>query len=73
MNKYSEQLARMKAAGTYCDDDEPDLSFLNFRPSCKKCPNYKECKEESEKKSRNILQYRQKKIMKQIAKRKRGE
>jgi len=73
MNKHSEKLARMRATGTYCDDDEPDLSFLNFRASCKKCPNYQECKEESKESSRNILQYRRKKIMKQIANRKRGE
>jgi hypothetical protein len=48
----------MKAAGTYCDDTDPDLSFLNFRSSCKKCPNYKECKEESEKSSRAVLKFR---------------
>jgi hypothetical protein len=58
MSKYSENLARMKASGTYCDDTDPDLSFLNFRSSCKKCPNYKECKEESEKSSRAILKFR---------------
>jgi hypothetical protein len=58
MSKYSEKLARMKAAGTYCDDTDPDLSFLNFRSSCKKCPNYKECKEESEKSSRAVLKFR---------------
>ena len=58
MSKYSENLARMKAAGTYCDDTDPNLSFLNFRSSCKKCPNYKECKEESEKSSRAVLKFR---------------
>jgi hypothetical protein len=58
MNKHSEIIARMKAAGTYCDDTDPDLSFLNFRSSCKKCPNYKECKEESEKSSRAVLKFR---------------
>jgi len=58
MNKHSENIARMKAAGTYCDDTDPDLSFLNFRSSCKKCPNYKECKEESEKSSRAVLKFR---------------
>lgn len=70
MNKHSEKLTRMRATGTYCDEDEPDLSFLNFRSSCKKCPNYQECKEESEKSSRNILKFRREKILKQKIKRK---
>jgi len=59
-----ENIARMKAEGTYCDSEDPDLSFLNFRTSCKYCPNYKECKQTSDKRSREILQYRRKKIKK---------
>ena len=69
MSKYSENLARMKSTGTYCDDTDPNLSFLNFRSSCKKCPNYKECKEESEKSSRAVLKFRRVKEIKLKAKR----
>lgn len=57
--KHAEKIAKMKAEGTYCDSEDPDLSFLNYNPShCRKCPNYEECKERSEKRSQDILKYR---------------
>lgn len=69
MTPHSDKIAKMKAAGTYCDETEPDMSFLNFRRECKHCPNYYECKEESEKQSRNILKYRRGEIEKPKIKR----
>lgn len=65
-----EKIAQMRAEGTYCDNEDPDLSFLNFRPSCKYCPNYEECKNTSEERSRAILKYRQKITKKSKTKRK---
>jgi hypothetical protein len=67
---YSEKLAQMRAEGTYCDNEDPDLSFLNFRASCRQCPNYKECKETSEERSSKILKYRRKTSKKSKTKRK---
>jgi hypothetical protein len=72
LDAFNIKRARMKKAGTYCDDEEPEMSFLNWRPSCKDCPNYKECKKESENSSRAVLQHRRKKLIKQKSKRKRS-
>jgi len=59
LKKRADKIARMKAAGTYCDHEDPDLSYFNFKmQSCGRCPNYDECKMESEKSSINILKYR---------------
>jgi hypothetical protein len=69
MTKHSEKIKQMKAAGTYCEENEPDLSFLNFRHECRYCPNYYDCKSESEKQSRNILKYRRGEIQKPKTKR----
>lgn len=70
MKKHKEKIERMKAEGTYCDYAEPDMSYMNFKmQSCRKCPNYDECKEESEKKSMSILKYRRNTIKKSKAKR----
>jgi len=67
---HFDKIAKMKLTGTYCDNEDPDLSFLNFRTSCKHCPNYKECKEESEKRSHETLKmYRNKKVKKSNLKR----
>lgn len=71
--QYEKRRLQMKAAGTYCDSSDPDLSFLNFRPSCRSCPNYKECKEESEERSKDILKYRRGKIQKSKTNRKGGK
>lgn len=70
MKKHNDKIKRMKEEGTYCNYSEPDMSYMNFKmQSCKKCPNYDECKEESEKKSMSILKYRRNKIKKSKAKR----
>lgn len=69
MINHAERIKQMKAAGTYCDDNEPDMSFLNFRHECKHCPNYYDCKSESEKQSRNILKYRRGEFQKSKIKR----
>lgn len=71
--KHSDKLAQMKASGTYCDSEDPDLSFLNLRSSCKICPNYSECKETSEERSKDILKYRRKSVKNPKTKRKGGK
>lgn len=70
LKKHKDKVERMKASGTYCDYDEPDMSYMNFKmQSCRKCPNYDECKEESERKSMSILKYRRNKFKKSKVKR----
>jgi hypothetical protein len=70
LKKQNEKVERMKAAGTYCDYSDPEMSYMKFKmQSCRKCPNYDECKEESERKSMSILKYRRNTIKKSKVKR----
>ena len=69
--KHSQKIAQMRAEGTYCDNVDPDLSFLNYKmTTCKTCPNAEECEKEAERRSQEILKYRRKTIKKPKTKRK---